>query len=469
MSKAKPTKPTTPLPPSTAAVATNASTDPTASLTYPSLTSHLATLQSQLLSLRSERNFLQQESSLLLSQHGTLVATNDRTRAHLSNLQSQLERMGEAHRSEIRILRQKEEHMRYEEQATLHRITQDEEKQQASQLDTHHSAITTLNTRWAQLALNQQHTSHTDEKDIRELQDANKKELTKLQENFDRVIESLHSHYRTRVKELEDSMELRVKVEWHEIEERCNRHLLILKLNHEKNYDEIKSYYQSITSDNIQLIRELQAEIVDIKASQDKKEQTIATLVEQNKQMNVPLLESNKTKSMLEAALVNYYKNRTSLSMLKKNYTKKQAQLKQLQATYNSLNAAFLASHEQAQQLLVTPLPAALPPPAALTAAVSASQQLYDMRRAQLSSVVAASELPAGLVSQLYAKLDELLGGKERVLVGLEYERQRVRKGLEDMRRVMEAKLRAAGVKRERRPDEWVEGRGTQPAGLIVR
>ena len=62
-----------------------------------------------------------------------------------------------------------------------------------------------------------------------------------------------------------------------------------------------------------------------------------------------------------------------------------------------------------------------------------------------------------------------MLGGKERVLVGLEYERARVRKGLDDMRRVMEAKLRAAGVVRERRVEEWVEGRGTQPAGLIVR
>ena len=469
MSKAKPIKPATPLPPPTPSTTTSTTADPTSALTFPSLTSHLASLQSQLLSLRSERNFLQQESSLLLSHHSTLIATNDRTRAHLSNLHSQLERMGEAHRSEVRILRQKEEHMRYEEQATLQRITAEEEKQQSSHQQQHHSAVSQLNSQLAQLTLQSQHANQSDEKDIRELQDANKKELLKLQENFDRIIDSLHQHYRNRVKELEDSMALREKVEWHEIEERSNKHLLGLKMNYDKNYNEIKDYYQSITSDNIQLIRELQAEIVDIKNSQEKKEKQIVVLMDQNKQMNVPLLESNKTKAMLELALTNYNKNKMSLSMLKKNYAKKQLQLKQLQTAYNNLNAAFLASHEQTQQLLNTPYPAAIPPPAALTAAVSASQQLYDMRRAQLSSVLTASELPASLVAQLYGKLDELLGGKERVLVGLEYERQRVRKGLEDMQRVMEAKLRAAGVKRERRADEWVEGRGTQPAGLIVR
>ena len=264
-------------------------------------------------------------------------------------------------------------------------------------------------------------------------------------------------------------MALREKVEWHEIEERSNRHLLGLKQNYEENYAEIKEYYQSITSDNIQLIRELQAEVVDIKASQERKEAAIVVLLEQSVAMNVPLLESNKTKAMLEAQLANYGKNKSSLAMLKRNHARKQQRLAQMQAAYNQLNAQFVASHEQTQQLLSTPLPAALPPPAALAAAVSASQQLYDTRRAQLSSVLTASELPPGLVSALYAKLDELLGGKERVLQGLEYERQRVRKAMDDMRRAMEAKLRAAGVKRERRTEEWVEGRGTQPAGLIVR
>ena len=469
MSKAKPIKPSTPLPPSDASTSAAAPADPTASLTHPSLVNHLATAQSQLLALRSERNFLQQESSLLLSHHSTLVATNDRTRAHLSNLQSQLERMGESHRSEIRVLRQKEEHTRYEEQATLNRIAQEEEKQQTSHAASHSTAVSELNSRLAQLAVSAQQASAVDEREVREMQDGCKKELTKLQENFDRVIDSLHQHYRSRVKELEESMALREKVEWHEIEERSNRHLLGLKQNYEENYAEIKEYYQSITSDNIQLIRELQAEIVEIKASQERKEAAIVVLLEQSVAMNVPLLESNKTKAMLEAQLANYGKNKTSLGMLKRNHAKKQQQLAQMQAAYHQLNAQFAASHEQTQQLLSTPLPAALPPPAALAAAVSASQQLYDMRRAQLSSVLTASELPAGLVSALYAKLDELLGGKERVLQGLEYERQRVRKGMEDMRRVMEAKLGAAGVKRERRTEEWVEGRGTQPAGLIVR
>ena len=60
-----------------------------------------------------------------------------------------------------------------------------------------------------------------------------------------------------RVQQLKQSLELRRKVEIHEIEERKNLHINDLLRNHEEAFGEIKKYYNDITRDNLKIIRRL--------------------------------------------------------------------------------------------------------------------------------------------------------------------------------------------------------------------
>ncbi|CAM9584240.1 unnamed protein product, partial [Choristocarpus tenellus] len=54
-----------------------------------------------------------------------------------------------------------------------------------------------------------------------------------------------------RLQELDEDLELRRKVDIHEIEERKNLHINDLMRNHEKAFGQMKAYYNDITNDNL--------------------------------------------------------------------------------------------------------------------------------------------------------------------------------------------------------------------------
>ena len=58
---------------------------------------------------------------------------------------------------------------------------------------------------------------------------------------------------------------MKIKVEVHEIEERKNQHINELMINHDLAFKEMKEYYNSITRDNIGIIKQLREQIADVK------------------------------------------------------------------------------------------------------------------------------------------------------------------------------------------------------------
>lgn len=81
--------------------------------------------------------------------------------------------------------------------------------------------------------------------------------------NLERL--TLIQNYERKLKELKDELELRMKVEIHEIEERKNQHINDLMKNHEEAFKEMKEYYNDITRENLELIRMHREKLVDIK------------------------------------------------------------------------------------------------------------------------------------------------------------------------------------------------------------
>ena len=71
-----------------------------------------------------------------------------------------------------------------------------------------------------------------------------------------------------------------MKVEIHEIEERKNEHINQLMLNHESAFREMKEYYNDITRENLDLIKQLQTRYLDIKAQIANSETIVQQLIE---------------------------------------------------------------------------------------------------------------------------------------------------------------------------------------------
>lgn len=78
--------------------------------------------------------------------------------------------------------------------------------------------------------------------------------------------ESLILNYEEKMQRLEAELELRLKVEIHEIEERKNQHINDLMMNHERAFRDMKDFYTDITKENLELIRIHRTKLEEINA-----------------------------------------------------------------------------------------------------------------------------------------------------------------------------------------------------------
>ena len=90
--------------------------------------------------------------------------------------------------------------------------------------------------------------------------------LKELQLALDTSKKQLISNYESKLEHLKEELELRMKVEIHEIEERKNQHINDLMKNHQEAFKEMKEYYNDITRENLELIKMHKEKLVDIRA-----------------------------------------------------------------------------------------------------------------------------------------------------------------------------------------------------------
>lgn len=129
------------------------------------------------------------------------------------------------------------------------------------------------------------------------------KELYSERNGFRIQLEEMKSNYEKKLKSLIADLELRLKVEIHEIEERKNQHISDLMLDHETAFESMKSYYNDITHDNLNLIKSQKEELNNIKEHMDKNKKLIAQVSSENRKLQAPLDSKLEEKNLLEKKL----------------------------------------------------------------------------------------------------------------------------------------------------------------------
>ena len=80
------------------------------------------------------------------------------------------------------------------------------------------------------------------------------REIEMVKDTLDEKKKRLIAAYEEKLKKLREELELWLKVEIHEIEERKNMHINELMHSHEKSFRDMKNFYTDITRENIKLI-----------------------------------------------------------------------------------------------------------------------------------------------------------------------------------------------------------------------
>lgn len=97
-----------------------------------------------------------------------------------------------------------------------------------------------------------------------------------------------------------------MKVEIHEIEERKNQHINDLMLNHENAFREMKQYYNDITKENLDIIKQLQEKYTNVKDQIKKSDEIVKTLKKESEILKQPLITETAKKEELEKQVANF-------------------------------------------------------------------------------------------------------------------------------------------------------------------
>merc|ERR1719159_1867073 len=167
------------------------------------------------------------------------------------------------------------------------------------------------------------------------------KSLAELRDTFQHNHKQLMDQYDEQVEELKVDLELRRKVEIHEIEERKNQHINELLFNHQEAFDEIKAYYNDITHDNLQLIKSLKDEITEKKLNEKSNQKRMADLTHENKELSEPLAKKLEEKNELADKLRSYTKDKMALKNLRAHHRQLDERIVEAKQEYRTTEDRF--------------------------------------------------------------------------------------------------------------------------------
>merc|ERR1719436_2193735 len=268
------------------------------------------------------------------------------------------------------------------------------------------------------------------EDDVKMMRQGFNKSLLKLRETFESNHKQLEAQYEEQVNELKVDLELRRKVEIHEIEERKNQHINELLFNHQEAFDEIKAYYNDITHDNLQLIKNLKEEIQDMKDRDKKNQKKMQVLTQENKDLSEPLEKKLEEQRELEEKLKSYTKDKMALKNLRAHFKQLEERSTEAKQEYRTTEEKYRKLEKERDDLYrrfqkairENQRKAELGKNAVLEKKLEQLAAQYDEKQAQLSEVLTEAKLDPAIVANVTKKLEVVIGAKNRQIKDLQYQ-----------------------------------------------
>merc|ERR1711998_52450 len=93
--------------------------------------------------------------------------------------------------------------------------------------------------------------------------------------------------------------------------------ILVMRRMHEKALGDIKTYYNDITHNNLELIQVLKHEVAEMKKKEVQHEKMMFEIAQENKRLSEPLDKAAKEESYLDRELENYERDEKELKEIK--------------------------------------------------------------------------------------------------------------------------------------------------------
>lgn len=394
----------------------------------------------------------------------------------------EMELLEDNHRVELRVYQQKVKHLEYEHRNNVKGIVRDGTYLLDMEQNNHENRERELLKAKEDLKFAQMEMELVNASKVAEIRQQHEKQLAKLRQQFEDGLHELGVRYEARLKQLETDLELRRRVEVHEVEERKNQHINDLIKNHRKAFGQMQSYYNDITSGNLQLIKSLQMQVEDLKSRATVNKKMLAEYITENQKLSEPLSKVSAEISELQGLLKERTKDQMALRNANSRLTsigKNTSQMKFKQKTleedykraegerdelFNSLEDALLRIQRQSDFQNQ-----------AMDRKLQEAELSAEKASLQIEEVVRAANLDSSEMDRIMQSLGQMIAAKEEALSTVRFEVVRFKKGFNDSLDTFRVKLKDLGI-----PDSEIDGLGFRheempiggtnaPAGLVTR
>ena len=422
------------------------------------------------------RNKNQNEKDLIKQFYDVTKNSIEQSTALIRNKDTEMEKIEDDHRVEVKVYMQKIKHLEYDHQTSLKDLEIHSKDSVKEEVNHHYTTENKAKTQKKDLR-----------KEINEIEFSNVNRINKeietyesglnlQRKSYDEQINSIESNYKQKLQILKENLDLRLKVEIHEVEERKNKHRNELMVKHERAFRNIKDYYNDITRGNLEKIRELKEEKKKLESNQIDHKIAIEDLKRENETLKNPLEDAKAELNKLEDKLTNYNLDKVSLFNAKKHLKTLLYKLERCKYDKKELELKFNAADQEKEELFRR-----------YEHTVDRVKQKSDYKNVyleqklrglednlqrketQLQEVLAKVNLEPGFVVEINKRIEESLEAKNVILKNLNYSLSHAIKAYNDAIRVYEAKLVEFGIPPEELGFQPIESNtSTMPAGLVA-
>ena len=287
------------------------------------------------------RNFFQLERDKITSFWEISKRELEGTKSELRQKEREKAEMVERHHVETKVYKQKMRHVLYEHQVQIAQMKMEAERTLKNKQEEHRAKESDLRMDNRSVKLLQREQELLQRDTSAALTEQNDRAITDQQRDFERQQKEMHLKYERKIKTLREDMERQRKDEIAAIERRKEDHINELRDMHDRAFQEIKDYYNEITSNNLETIRTLKDEVYSRKRTEAHNEKAMFDIAQTNKRLTEPLTKAQKQKKQLEQELSYYARDRAALRTSKQELRQLEQKVKTLMWEHEVLGQRY--------------------------------------------------------------------------------------------------------------------------------
>jgi len=281
------------------------------------LTLFLSRLNEKFIEEQQRRNYLQLERDKIYTFWEITKKEMDDVNAELRNKEREQEELAERHQVEIKMYKQRFRYLLYEHQNSITQLKTAGEVELKLQQDHQRNQESELVKDKRALLSEVKELESSQNEMMAKLKQDQEREIHNLRVEHDRRLKEILNSYDKRMKVLRESMEKERKDQLQQLEAQKKADIHVMKKMHEKALGDIKTYYNDITHNNLELIQVLKGDVSDMKKKEVQHEKMMFEIAQENKRLSEPLDKAAKEESYLDRELENYERDKKELREVK--------------------------------------------------------------------------------------------------------------------------------------------------------